>query len=193
MNGDGASLCTIVGMKNEKVSTVMVISSRDFSSDDAFKKRVLQMRLGSNIPILALCKKADMPTLLDLGADDCVDEQCTDIELKARIEALKRRKKEMIFRDTRVHAGGVLIDVKRGEVYLEEKPISLSPAEYRALLYLALHKGELVSKGAISVRTIKESALTSTHLINMHIHNLRKKLGGAVSIITVPRRGFVLE
>jgi len=49
-------------MKNEKVDTVMIISSRDFSDDEAFKNEVKKIRAKSSVPILTVCRKADMPT-----------------------------------------------------------------------------------------------------------------------------------
>ena len=99
----------------------------------------------------------------------------------------------MKFKNTRVISGKTTIDVKQNQVYIGDAKVSLAPSEYRIFLYLSLYRGQLVGKKSIGVRATQEPDWSSAHLINMHIYNLRKKLKDAVRIVTVPRRGFVLE
>jgi DNA-binding response OmpR family regulator len=160
---------------------------------DVVGKKIDTLRKRSHVPIVVICERGHMPYMLDIGADDCIDCMCDEVEAKARYTALERRDKKMKFKNTRVNSGRIVLDVKCGDVNVADKSVHLAPAEYRALFYLMLNAGELVMRDSISMRTFKDSVWRSAHLINMHIYNLRKKLGKRVKIVTIPRRGFMLE
>ncbi len=156
--------------------------------------KLINMRKKSDICILAICDKSLFKDAFDNGADSCIEPDFIKEELDARIRALKRRQKEMRFKDTALNTSKMSIDLKNGHVRVNGNHIVLSPAEYRTLTYLLLNKGTLIQKREMEMRAIANAPFGSDHLINMHLYNLRKKLGNnAVKIITVPRRGFVLE
>ena len=187
------ALCTMVYMHNNGKSSVIIISARQHATFEALKNEVVQQRAQSDMPILAICAREHMPTLLDSGADDCIEDGCSDVELRARLRALQRRGKKMKFKNTRVNSGKLIINTKYAEVYIDDTKVPLAPSEYRIFLYLSLHHGRLVDRESLGLRVMQEPDWSSTHLLNMHIYNLRKKLGSLARIVTVPRRGFVLE
>jgi len=156
-------------------------------------RKITSLREVSESPILVLCEKHQMAELIDYGADDCIERHCEQSEFEARMSALERRSKRMKFKNTRIKSGNIVINIAKSVVKISDTVISLAPSEYRIFMYLMLHKGELLSKQKVCMRTIKENAWSSSHLINMHMYNLRKKLGKMVSIVTVPRRGFLVE
>jgi len=146
-----------------------------------------RLRQSRHTPVLMLTARdamADRVRGLDLGADDYLVKPFDIPELLARLRALIRR----CARESRCHLriGEISIDMRLRSVALAGKPVPLTAREYVVLEYLALHRGEVISRTALYEHLFDENDDTLSNVIDVHVFNLRKKLGA--SLITT-RRG----
>jgi two-component system OmpR family response regulator len=80
----------------------------------------------------------------------------------------------------------VTLNTASQTVTLEGAPVELTAREFRLLEYLALHRGEVVTRSKLHEHLFDENDDTLSNLLEVHISHIRKKLGASV-IIT--RRG----
>lgn len=142
---------------------------------------------GHKVPVLVLTAKdalTDRVTGLDLGADDYLVKPIELDELHARIRALVRRSVGKA--SPMIQVDDVQIDTTRRVVQKAGVAVALTPTEYSLLHLLAMHKGELVSRNMIYSHLFDEEDDSLSNLIEVHISNLRKKLG---KTLIVTRRG----
>ena len=127
---------------------------------------------------------------LDSGADDFLVKPVDVEEVVARIRALIRRAAGEA--RTRIELGPVALDLRAGVVMRGEDPILLTPREYAILEYLALHRGKLVTRTTLYEHLFDERDTSLSNLVDVHISNLRKKLGADL-ISTQRGRGYCIE
>src|SRR5213075_950850 len=137
-----------------------------------------RLRRTKKTPVLMLTARdasSDRVRGLDTGADDYVVKPFDLPELFARLRALIRRNAGQ----TRnvVEIGDVIIDVAARNVTRASEAISLTAREYALLEYLALHRGELVTRTALYEHLFDENDSTLSNLLDVHVSNIRKKLG----------------
>jgi DNA-binding response OmpR family regulator len=162
-----------------------------------------QMRqAGMRQPILMITVERDETDKvlgLEMGADDYITKPFGLRELVSRVRAQLRRAYGDLSGTTAslLHVGDLVIDQARGQVLRDEKPISLSPIEFRLLVYMAQHRGQVLSREQIAEATWgipSDPALE--HAVNVNIHRLRSKIepdpGNPVHILTVPGLGYRL-
>jgi two-component system OmpR family response regulator len=147
-----------------------------------------QLRVeGHTVPVLVLTARdalQDRVTGLDLGADDYLVKPFELDELHARLRALMRRaagKASPI-----IELGDVQIDLTKRSVLKSGHPVPLTPREFSLVQLLAMHRGELVSRSMIYEHMFDEEDDSLSNLIDVHVSNLRKKLG---KDLIVTRRG----
>ncbi|MCU0725057.1 MAG: response regulator transcription factor [Planctomycetes bacterium] len=151
---------------------------------------------GSRIPVLILTArdlKSDVVSGLDLGADDYLTKPFDILELLARCRALIRRGYDRP--DPILRCGAIEIDTRARSVRVSGKRVELSAMEYRLLEYLALREGELVTREEIETRLYGQDALHDSNVVEVHISNLRKRLGPEVAhsaLRTVRGQGYML-
>lgn len=151
-----------------------------------------RLRKTHHTPVLMLTARdatADRVRGLDAGADDYLVKPFDVPELLARLRALIRR----AARESRseLEIGDVVIDTKSRTVTLAGEPVVLTAREYVVLEYLALHRGEVLSRTALYEHLFDENDDTLSNVIDVHIFNLRKKLGAEL-IATRRGQGYVL-
>ena len=83
--------------------------------------------------------------------------------------------------------GALTLDTAAKRAHLSGEEVMLTAREYRLLEYLAMHRGEVVTRAALYDRLFDENDDTLSNLLDVHVSNLRKKLGA--DIITT-RRGL---
>jgi len=127
---------------------------------------------------------------LDTGADDYVVKPFDLPELIARLRALIRRSAGQ----TRnvIEIGGVTIDTGARHVTHGGQLVPLTAREYALVEFLALHRGKLVTRTTLYEHLFDEDDSTLSNLLDVHVSNVRKKLG-AEFITTRRGHGYCIE
>jgi two-component system response regulator QseB len=142
------------------------------------------------VPVLIITARdavADRVRGLDLGADDYLVKPFDLVELSARIRALMRRpagRAEPLVE----HAGFVLDPARRSVVY-RGRAVPVSTREYALLEALLDRPGQPLSRAQLEERLYGWGQEVASNSIEVHVHNLRKKLGEG-AIRTVRGRGY---
>ncbi len=133
---------------------------------------------GITVPILILTARdapGDKVQALDSGGDDYLVKPFSFEELLARIRALLRRPHQALNSDLQVR--DILLKPAEREVYRGGNKIELTLKEFELLQYLMRHVGEVVSREDIYVHLWDFATNSLSNIIDVHIKNLRKKLG----------------
>jgi two-component system phosphate regulon response regulator PhoB/two-component system alkaline phosphatase synthesis response regulator PhoP len=133
-----------------------------------------------SIPIIMLTAKgqeADKVTGLELGADDYLTKPFSPRELIARVKAVLRRTSASKL--AQVIIGDITIDPERFEVMVNEKPVTLTPVEFKILHLLAQNQGKVFSRERILDHLWGNEKAVIDRTVDVHIKNLRDKLGPA--------------
>ncbi|WP_034914833.1 two-component system response regulator PmrA [Erwinia sp. 9145] len=126
---------------------------------------------------------------LDAGADDYLIKPFALDELLARIRALIRRHLNQA--DNVVTAGNMSMDMVHRQIRLDDKLLELTPKEYSLLCRLMLKAGQPVHREILFNDIYNWDTEPSTNTLEVHIHNLRDKIGKS-AIRTVRGFGYAL-
>jgi two-component system OmpR family response regulator len=146
-----------------------------------------QLRQEKRVPVLILSARdaiRDRVQGLDLGADDYLVKPFERAELLARLRALIRRAAGQA--SSTIEIGDVVIDLAARSVTKAGQPVSLTAREYALVEFLALHRGQVVSRTMLYDHLFDENEDSLSNLLDVHVSNLRKKLGRD---FVVTRRG----
>jgi len=152
-----------------------------------------RLRQRKQTPVLMLTARdatRDRVRGLDTGADDYLVKPFDLTELLARLRALIRRAAGQARPHFEVR--GVVIDMRARTVTRAGRLVTLTAREYAILEYLALHRGEVVTRTALYEHLFDESDDTLSNLLDVHVFSIRKKLGA--DLITTRRgQGYSVE
>ncbi|HEX7525371.1 MAG TPA: response regulator transcription factor [Gaiellaceae bacterium] len=154
-----------------------------------------RVRAGSQIPIIFLTARdgeVDRVLGLELGADDYLTKPFSPAELVARVKAVLRRT-DNIGAPEVVQAGRVTIDAGRREVRVDEVPVEFTTKEFDLLKYLAERPGLAMSRQQILDGVWGYDWYGDARTVDVHIAQVRKKVGDAVTITTVRGVGYRLD
>lgn len=149
-------------------------------------------RAGHAVPVIVITARSgleDRLAGLDGGADDFVVKPFATEELISRIRAVLRRYARQASELWTL--GELTIEPRRYAARLGQEPLNLSPREFHLLLELAREPGVVVAKGVISQRLEPLGDPVDFAAIEVHISNLRRKIG-AERIRTVRGIGYLL-
>ena len=143
---------------------------------------MVKIRELSNVPVILLTAKGedtDKVLGLNVGADDYVTKPFNPVELQARVKSQIRRYmqlgsgKEM---SSRLTAGGIELDDKAKEVYLDGEKVNLTRTEFDILKLLMEHPGEVFSPNQIYQKVWKDDPYGTENTVAVHIRHLREKI-----------------
>ena len=137
-----------------------------------------RLRKQKKTPVLMLTARdavRDRVRGLDTGADDYLIKPFDLDELLARLRALIRRSASQA--ESHLQVGDVRIDMPARTVTLHGEPVTLTAREYALLEFLALHQGKVVTRTMLYEHLFDENDSTLSNLLDVHVSNLRKKLG----------------
>jgi DNA-binding response OmpR family regulator len=157
-----------------------------------------RLRASDNmVPIVMLTARdaeIDRAVGLEVGADDYVTKPFSTAELVSRVRAiLRRRDIDRAGGRTAVRrVGGLRVDFARHEVHVDERPIGLTPSEYKLLALLAEEPERVFTRRQLMEHLWESEWVGDEHAADVHISNLRRKIERDPSkperIVTV--RGF---
>lgn len=127
------------------------------------------------IMVTARTTEEDKLAGLDLGADDYVTKPFSPRELMARVRAVLRRAAE----EDVVEIAGITIDRVQRSVRIGEDEVPLTPTEYRLLDALAAAAGRTFTRQELVERALGGDYDGLDRTVDVHIKNLRRKLGAA--------------
>ena len=147
---------------------------------------------GHTVPVIVITARSALPDRLaglDSGADDFVIKPFATEELVSRIRAVMRRYAQQASEQWTL--GELVIEPRRYAARLGGTPLGLSPREFHLLLELAREPGAVVPKSTLSHRLEPLGDPVDFASIEVHVSNLRRKIG-AERIRTVRGIGYML-
>jgi two-component system KDP operon response regulator KdpE len=132
----------------------------------------------STVPILVISGRTDSAEkveALDRGADDYVTKPFATDELLARIRALVRRM-PAAGDEPRVTFADVLVDLGTRRVTKADRPVRLTPTEWRILALLVRNPDRLVTREAILTEVWGPHHTSDSGYLRLYVAQLRKKL-----------------
>jgi DNA-binding response OmpR family regulator len=168
--------------------------------------RILRQEM--NTPILILTARddeIDRVIGLELGADDYMTKPFSMREFLARVKALLRRVR--LIREEMDHAevlpreiltyGNLTLDLTRREVLVDNQALMLKPKEFDLLLFLARHRGQVLTRQLILERVWGWDFSGGSRTVDVHVRWLREKIevnpAMPQRIVTVRGAGYRFE
>ncbi|HEU5389579.1 MAG TPA: response regulator transcription factor [Streptosporangiaceae bacterium] len=154
-----------------------------------------ELRATSATPILMLTAKSaeeDRIRGLELGADDYVTKPFSPRELVARVKAVLRRSEPEPegAQESAMHLGSLTVDPARREVSFEGRAVELTAREFDLLSYLVRNRGLVLTRDQILERVWGYAFPADTRTVDVHIRQLRAKLGDRAPIRTIRGVGY---
>ena len=154
-----------------------------------------RIRKTSDVPILMLTARdedVDKIIGLEVGADDYLTKPFNPRELVARVKSILRRAspERRQVESKQLRHGKLLIDAGRREVRVGDEEIQLAPKEFDLLWELLDHRGLVLTRDQLLERVWGYTFAGDTRTVDVHVRQLRRKLGDASPIVTVWGVGY---
>jgi len=131
----------------------------------------------------------DRVAVLDSGADDYLCKPYSSVELLARMRALLRR--ESSEKISIITINSIKLDTTKREVYVDEKLKSLTASEFDLLELFMQNPNQILTRYQLSEHINKDNySVKHSNIVDVHIKNLRKKLGKKDFILNVRGVGY---
>jgi DNA-binding response OmpR family regulator len=154
-----------------------------------------RIRQRSDVPILMLTARdddIDKIIGLEVGADDYLTKPFNPRELVARVKSILRRSApaRREFESAVIEHGDLRIDSGRREVTTAGQEIQLAPKEFDLLWELLDHRGIVLTRDQLLERVWGYTFAGDTRTVDVHVRQLRRKLGDSSPIVTVWGVGY---
>lgn len=156
------------------------------------------LRSRSHAPVLMLTAKGDEMDRIDgleIGADDYLAKPCNPRELSARLRSILRRGRPTEVASEQIQIDDLTIDFGQHQVFRDGVSLDLTLTEFNILSTLAREPGKIIEKNNLAEQSLQRSLTLFDRSLDMHLSNLRKKLGanskGEPRIRTVRGLGYM--
>ena len=154
-----------------------------------------RLRKTSDVPILMLTARdedVDKIIGLEVGADDYMTKPFNPRELVARVKSVLRRatSDRRIDEGNELRHGDLAIHSGRREVLVGDEEIQLAPKEFDLLWELLDHRGIVLTRDQLLERVWGYTFAGDTRTVDVHVRQIRRKLGDASPIVTVWGVGY---
>ncbi len=150
-------------------------------------------RIGGQVPVIMLTARDEEPDRvagLEVGADDYVSKPFSPRELTARVKAVLRRAGRAPEAGDVLALGPVILARGAREVRVDGAEIELTQREFDLLEYLLRHAGQVVTRDQLLAQVWGFVSPGETRTVEVHVAQLRKKLGHPELIRTVRGLGY---
>jgi DNA-binding response OmpR family regulator len=150
-------------------------------------------RIAGQVPVIMLTARDEEPDRvagLEVGADDYVAKPFSPRELTARVKAVLRRSGRAPDDEDVIALGPLILARGAREVRLDGEPVELTQREFDLLEYLLRHAGQVVSRDQLLESVWGFISPGETRTVEVHVAQLRKKLGRPNLITTVRGLGY---
>ena len=151
-----------------------------------------QIRTRSSVPVVMLTARDEEPDRLaglETGADDYIGKPFSPRELVARMKAVLRRT-ERHPEEEELVLGDIVLRRSAREVGVAGEPIELRPKEFDLLACLIQNRGAVLSRDVLLERVWGFDYAGGTRTVDVHVAQLRRKLGRPDLIRTVRGSGY---
>jgi DNA-binding response OmpR family regulator len=151
---------------------------------------------GDWVPILfctARDDEVDRVLGLELGADDYITKPFSPREVVARVKSVVRRSALIPADQAPLAMGGVQVDLVTRRVAVDGRPVSLTATEFDLLAYLMQHPARVFTREQLLSEVWGYAAYVGTRTVDVHVAQVRAKLGDASPIRTVRGVGYSAE
>ncbi len=140
-----------------------------------------RLREMNDVPIIfvtAVGQERNIVRGLQLGADDYIIKPFSTKELQARIEAVLRRRRQpdAIDLPLRYTNGWLTVDSEQRQVLVDDKPIDLSPIEFRLLMLLVRNEGKVLTPEYLLEQVWGAAYKDERHYLKLYVWYLRQKI-----------------
>src|SRR6266568_9090803 len=154
-----------------------------------------RLRKNADVPILMLTARdedVDKIIGLEVGADDYLTKPFNPRELVARVRSVLRRSAPEGRRveSKQIRHGDLVVDAGSREVHVGDEEVQLAPKEFELLWELLDHRGLVLTRDQLLERVWGYTFAGDTRTVDVHVRQLRRKLGDASPIVTVWGVGY---
>jgi two-component system OmpR family response regulator len=153
--------------------------------------------MGNETPILLLTARdetSDIVQGFETGADDYVTKPFVLDELLMRVKAILKRSNASKPGDNIIQAGPLELNLTTHQTFLKQRPVDLSPTEFKLLKYLVEHKNTAIRKETLLDAIWGMGFATNATVVDTYVFYLRRKLHSKEweGIKTIRGVGFIL-
>ncbi len=194
--GDGARALDVIRARQPDLVLLDIGLPGDLDGTDVCR----ELRRFSDVPVMFLTARDDEVDRilgLELGADDYVTKPFSAREVVARIKAILRRGERGAPADgdapLRYERAGIVVDGARREVTVEGDVVPLAAQEFALIEFLCRNLGIALSRQQILDGAWGEGWIGDIRTVDVHIRQLRRKVGDALPLETVRGVGYRLD